>query len=52
MYSTQTLRIGPMSQKRFTRGWSPKLIDKGKARQYAADLLSVSRSTLYRALDA
>src|ERR1035438_6741082 len=27
-----------------------KLIDKGEARQYVADLLSVGRSTLYRAL--
>ena len=29
-----------------------KLIDKGEARQYVADLLSVGRSTLYRALNA
>jgi DNA invertase Pin-like site-specific DNA recombinase len=29
-----------------------KLIDKGEARQYVADLLNVSRSTLYRALAA
>ena len=29
-----------------------KLIDKGEARQYVADLLSVGRSTLYRALEA
>jgi DNA invertase Pin-like site-specific DNA recombinase len=28
-----------------------KLIDKGEARQYVADLLNVSRSTLYRALN-
>jgi DNA invertase Pin-like site-specific DNA recombinase len=28
-----------------------KLIDKGEARQYVADLPKVSRSTLYRALD-
>jgi len=28
----------------------PKLIDKGEARQYVADLLNVGRSTLYRAL--
>lgn len=27
-----------------------KLIDKGEARQYVADLLNVGRSTLYRAL--
>jgi DNA invertase Pin-like site-specific DNA recombinase len=27
-----------------------KLIDKGKTRQYVADLLSVGRSTLYLAL--
>jgi DNA invertase Pin-like site-specific DNA recombinase len=27
-----------------------KLIGKGKARQYVADLLNVGRSTLYRAL--
>jgi DNA invertase Pin-like site-specific DNA recombinase len=27
-----------------------KLIDKGEARQYVADLLSVGRSVLYRAL--
>lgn len=27
-----------------------KLIDKGEARQYVADLLKVGRSTLYRAL--
>jgi len=27
-----------------------KLIDQGEARQYVADLLSVGRSTLYRAL--
>jgi DNA invertase Pin-like site-specific DNA recombinase len=27
-----------------------KLIDKGEARQYFADLLNVGRSTLYRAL--
>jgi DNA invertase Pin-like site-specific DNA recombinase len=27
-----------------------KLIDKGEARQYLADLLNVGRSTLYRAL--
>jgi DNA invertase Pin-like site-specific DNA recombinase len=27
-----------------------KLIDKGEARQYVADLLNVSRSTLYRSL--
>jgi DNA invertase Pin-like site-specific DNA recombinase len=26
-----------------------KLIDKGEARQYVADLLNVGRSTLYRA---
>ncbi len=29
-----------------------KLIDKGAARQYVADLLNVGRSTLYRALNA
>jgi DNA invertase Pin-like site-specific DNA recombinase len=29
-----------------------KLIDKGEARQYVADLLNVGRSTLYRALSA
>jgi DNA invertase Pin-like site-specific DNA recombinase len=29
-----------------------KLIDKGEARQYVADLLNVGRSTLYRALYA
>jgi len=29
-----------------------KLIDKGEARQYVADLLTVGRSTLYRALNA
>lgn len=29
-----------------------KLIDKGEARQYVADLLRISRSTLYRALAA
>ncbi len=29
-----------------------KLIDKGEARQYVADLLNVGRSTLYRALAA
>ena len=29
-----------------------KLIDKGEARQYVADLLNVGRSTLYRALVA
>jgi DNA invertase Pin-like site-specific DNA recombinase len=28
-----------------------KLIDKGEARQYVADLLNVGRSTLYRALN-
>jgi DNA invertase Pin-like site-specific DNA recombinase len=28
------------------------LIDKGKARQYVADLLSVVRSMLYRALNS
>jgi DNA invertase Pin-like site-specific DNA recombinase len=27
-----------------------KLLDKGEARQYVADLLNVGRSTLYRAL--
>ena len=27
-----------------------KLIDRGEARQYVADLLNVGRSTLYRAL--
>lgn len=27
-----------------------KLLDKGEARQYVADLLDVGRSTLYRAL--
>jgi DNA invertase Pin-like site-specific DNA recombinase len=27
-----------------------KLIDKGEARQYVADLLNVGRSTLYRSL--
>jgi DNA invertase Pin-like site-specific DNA recombinase len=27
-----------------------KLIDKGEARQYVADLFNVGRSTLYRAL--
>jgi hypothetical protein len=27
-----------------------KLIDKGEARQYVADILKVGRSTLYRAL--
>jgi DNA invertase Pin-like site-specific DNA recombinase len=27
-----------------------KLIDKGEARQYVADLLNVGRSTLYRVL--
>jgi DNA invertase Pin-like site-specific DNA recombinase len=31
-------------------GHARKLIDKGEARQYAADLLNVGRSTLYRAL--
>jgi DNA invertase Pin-like site-specific DNA recombinase len=29
-----------------------KLIDKGEARQYVADLLNVGRSTLYRALNS
>jgi DNA invertase Pin-like site-specific DNA recombinase len=29
-----------------------KLIDKGEGRQYVADLLSVGRSTLYRALSS
>jgi DNA invertase Pin-like site-specific DNA recombinase len=29
-----------------------KLIDKGEARQYVADILNVGRSTLYRALVA
>jgi len=29
-----------------------KLIDKGEARQYVADLLNVGRSALYRALSA
>jgi DNA invertase Pin-like site-specific DNA recombinase len=29
-----------------------KLIDKGEARQYVANLLNVGRSTLYRALAA
>ena len=28
-----------------------KLIEKGEARQYVADLLNVGRSTLYRALN-
>ncbi len=28
-----------------------KLIDKGEARQFVADLLNVGRSTLYRALN-
>jgi len=28
-----------------------KLLDKGEARQYVADLLTVGRSTLYRALN-
>jgi DNA invertase Pin-like site-specific DNA recombinase len=28
-----------------------KLIDRGEARQYVADLLNVGRSTLYRALN-
>ena len=29
-----------------------KLIDKGEARRYVADLLNVGRSTLYRALNS
>jgi hypothetical protein len=29
-----------------------KLIDKGEARQYVADLLNMGQSTLYRALTA
>ena len=29
-----------------------KLVDKGEARQYVADLLRVGRSTLYRALNS
>jgi DNA invertase Pin-like site-specific DNA recombinase len=29
-----------------------KLIDKGEARQYLAELLNLGRSTLYRALNA
>jgi DNA invertase Pin-like site-specific DNA recombinase len=29
-----------------------KLLDKGEARGYVADLLNVGRSTLYRALNA
>jgi DNA invertase Pin-like site-specific DNA recombinase len=32
-------------------GHARKLIDKGEARQYVADLLNVGRSTLYRALN-
>jgi len=33
-------------------GHARKLIDKGEARQYVADLLNVGPSTLYRALNS
>jgi DNA invertase Pin-like site-specific DNA recombinase len=31
--------------------YARKLIDKGETRQYVADLLTVGRATLYRALE-
>ncbi len=47
----QALRAGLVGKNpRPTDAAEKKLIDKGEARQYVADLLNVGRSTLYRAL--